>query len=190
MFEYLGVLIAVIMGLALTHLLRGLAKLIHMRRTAKLWWPHIVWTFNVLIYVLAIWWGMYWWNGLRDWTFQQFLFIAVYCSVLFLQASLLYPPECPEDMDFERHFFDNKNWFFSVALLALLLDVPETLGKSVVHLRDVPTPYIFFIPFMVALCVVGIVSKSRVLHGVLAIIWSVALVGYVILSSMDRIAVH
>jgi hypothetical protein len=31
--EYLGVLIAVILGLSLTHLLRGLSKLIHMRRT-------------------------------------------------------------------------------------------------------------------------------------------------------------
>jgi hypothetical protein len=33
MFEYLGILIAVILGLALTHLVRGLAKLIHERRT-------------------------------------------------------------------------------------------------------------------------------------------------------------
>jgi hypothetical protein len=58
MFEYLGVLIAVILGLSLTHLLRGLSRLIHMRRTVKPYWVQIVWTVNILIYVLAVWWGM------------------------------------------------------------------------------------------------------------------------------------
>jgi hypothetical protein len=36
-----GVLIAVILGLSLTHLLRGLSKVIHMRRTIKPYWVQI-----------------------------------------------------------------------------------------------------------------------------------------------------
>jgi uncharacterized membrane protein len=68
MFEYLGVLIAVILGLSLTHLLRGLVKLIHMRRTIKPYWVQVVWTVNILLYVLAVWWGMFWWNRLESWS--------------------------------------------------------------------------------------------------------------------------
>ena len=49
MFEYLGVLIAVILGLSLTHLLRGLSKLIHLRRTCRVYWVQVVWTINILI---------------------------------------------------------------------------------------------------------------------------------------------
>jgi hypothetical protein len=80
MFEYLGVLIAVILGLSLTHLLRGLSKLIHMRRTIKPYWVQIVWTVNILIYVLAVWWGMFWWNKLQAWSIEEFFAIAAYCA--------------------------------------------------------------------------------------------------------------
>jgi hypothetical protein len=79
MFEYLGVLIAVILGLSLTHLLRGLSKLIHMRRTVKPYWVQIVWTVNILIYVLAVWWGMFWWNKLQAWSIEEFFAIAALC---------------------------------------------------------------------------------------------------------------
>jgi hypothetical protein len=48
-FDYFAVLISVILGLALIHPLRGLAKLIQMRHEIKPYWVHIVWTFNVII---------------------------------------------------------------------------------------------------------------------------------------------
>jgi hypothetical protein len=132
-FEFLGVLISVILGLALTHLLRGLAKVIHMRRTAKPYWVHIVWTFNTLLYVLALWWGMSSWNALRSWTIEWYLFIAGYVSVMFMLASMLYPPDFADDLDCEGFFFANKGWFFGLLVVALLLDIPETLAKGVAH---------------------------------------------------------
>lgn len=48
-FDYFGVLISVIMGLALTHLLRGLGRLMQLRYQAQPYWVHIVWTVNALI---------------------------------------------------------------------------------------------------------------------------------------------
>ena len=56
MFSYLGVLISVIMGLAATYLLVGVSEVIHMRHTIRIYWVHLVWTANVLVYVLALWW--------------------------------------------------------------------------------------------------------------------------------------
>src|SRR6185312_656652 len=76
MFDYFGVLISIIFGLALTHLLRGLGRLIQMRQETRSYWVHIVWTINVVIYALSIWWSMYWWKGLADRSFACFCFIA------------------------------------------------------------------------------------------------------------------
>ena len=92
-------------GLALTHLLRGLAKLIHLRRTVRPYWVHVVWTINILIYVLAIWWGMFWWNKLQVWTIEEFLFIIGYSIVVFMLASMLFPWDFPHGLDFEEYFF-------------------------------------------------------------------------------------
>ena len=190
MFEYLGVLIAVILGLSLTHLLRGLSKLIHMRRTIKPYWVQIVWTVNILVYVLAIWWGMFWWNKLESWSIEEFFAIAAYCSVLFMLSSMLYPPEFLNDLDFKDYFFTNKSWFFGILILATLLDVPETLAKGFTHLRDVPLQYAIYIPTVLVICVIGLFSKSRRVHGVLCIAWLFATSSYLTLTSIDRISLH
>ena len=51
-FEYLGVLLSVIMGLGVTHILAGLSKVIHHRKTFKSYWVHTLWCINVLIYIV------------------------------------------------------------------------------------------------------------------------------------------
>jgi hypothetical protein len=183
MFEYLGVLIAVILGLALTHLVRGLAKLIHERRTVKIWWPHVLWTINMMIYVLAIWFGMYWWNTLKEWSILEFFFIAAYCTVMFLLASLLYPPEFPDHLSCERHFFDNKQWFFSILIAAYLLDIPETLVKGAAHLRAVPREYIFYVPAILLIAVVGMISNNRRVQAALPVAWLAATLAYLLLET-------
>lgn len=188
MFEYLGVLIAVILGLSLTHLLRGLSKLIHLRRTIRHYWVQVIWTLNILIYVLAIWWGMFWWNKLQSWSIEQFFFIAGYCTVLFMLSSMLYPPECPADLDFEHYFFANKSWFFGILILATLLDIPETLAKGTSHLRDVPVQYAVYIPTVLIINISGFISNSRRVHGVLSVAWLLATTSYLTLTSIDRIA--
>jgi hypothetical protein len=190
MFEYLGVLIAVILGLSITHLLRGLSKLIHLRGTVKIYWVHVVWTVNILIYVLGVWWGMFWWNKLNTWTIEEFFGIAAYCSVMFMLSSMLYPPDFPNDLNFEDYFFKNKSWFFGFGILAFLLDIPETLSKGIGHLRDVPMQYAFYIPAILIICVTGMYSKSRRLQGVLCIAWLLATVCYVTLTTIDKIATH
>jgi hypothetical protein len=64
MFDYFAVLVSVILGLALTHVLRGLAKVIQVRRDCRIYVPQIVWTINVVFFVLAAWWGMFWFSFL------------------------------------------------------------------------------------------------------------------------------
>jgi len=187
MFDYLGVLISIILGLALTHLLRGLSRLIHMRRTIRPYWVHVVWTFNIVLYVLAYWWGMYWWKHQPDWTMQQFLFLITYAIVVFMLGSMLYPPECPPDLDCERHFFDNRLWFFGILLLAFLMDIPETLLKGTEGLRAVPREYFVIITLFIAITVTGLVTANRKVHAVLAPAWLVLMVGYETLTSVDKI---
>ena len=187
MFEYLGILIAVILGLSLTHLLRGLAKLIHLRRDAKIYWVHIVWTVNMLIYVLAVWWGMYWWTHLHDWTILEFFFIAGYCTVLFMLASILYPTECLPGEDFEHYFYANKSWFFGTQILAFLLDIPETLAKAGAHQREVPLEYFIFIPLILAINVAALVTDKRRIHAVLCVAWLAVMIWYLTFTSIDTI---
>jgi hypothetical protein len=178
MFDYFAVLICVIFGLALTHLLRGLAKLIQMRHEVRPYWVHIVWTLNVVIFVLAIWWGMFYWRGLRDWSAEWFYFMATYAILQFMWASMLYPPEFPAGLDCEQYFLKNRYWFFGIQTAVLLMDIPETLMKGVAHLRAVPKEYPFLISSLLIIAVVAMFSRSRRVHGVLSVAWLLITLGY------------
>jgi len=187
-FEYLSVLVSVILGLGITHLLAGTSKMIHHRNTMRLFWPHIVWTVNLLILILAIWWGMFWWSTLHDWFFFQFLFIATYSIFLFLSAGMLYPWTIPADFDFEQHFMHNRRWFFGFVLAGWVIDIPETLLKADIGLRDTPTMYLVFAGWNIASCLLGIVIGNRTAQLVLSLTWFAVVVTYLGVTTLAEIA--
>jgi hypothetical protein len=177
-FDYFDILISVILGLALIHPLRGLAKLIQLRHEIKPYWVHIVWTINVIIFVLAIWWGMFWWRGLQELSAQWFFFLVTYAILQFLWAAMRYPSEFARSMDFQNYFFSNRRWFFGIQLAVVLTDIPETLVKGAAHLRAVPKEYPFLISALIAISIVAMLSSRRYVQGLLAIAWLLITLGY------------
>jgi hypothetical protein len=187
MFDYLGVLLSIVLGLALTHVLFGVAHIIQMRRSIRAYWVQLVWAMNVLMYVLAVWWGMSWWRHLPVWRFEEFLFLIGYAIVVFMFAAVLFPVRFGEGFDCEAYYFANRRWFFGLLALALLLDIPETLAKQTAGLRAVPVQYRIFIPFALALAGTGFLSGNRRVHAVICVAFLLALLSYETLTSLDRI---
>lgn len=190
MFDYLGVLLSVILGLALTHVLLGFVKLIQMRRSVRPYWVQIVWSVSVLLYVLAVWWGMYWWRHLGEWRFEEFVGLTGYAIVMFMMAGMLFPMKFTDGMDFEAYFFEQRKWFFGLFTLALLIDIPETVAKQSAGLRGVPVQYVGFMPFCLVIGVTGWLTANRRVQGVMCVAYLAALAAYLTLSSLDRIVVR
>ena len=187
-FEYIGVLVSVIMGLGIAHLATGAVKLIQHRDEAKPYLPHALWTLNVLLYILLIWWSMFWWSGHETWHAYEYLFIALYAIVLFLLAAMLYPWDMDRDIDVQAYFFANRRWFFGTLFVAWLLDIPETLLKGSTGLRDVPADYVIFVAVNLANAAIGFFARNRIVHLALPVIWLIAVVYYVSLSLVGQIS--
>jgi len=187
-FEYLGVLLSVILGLGVTHILAGLSKIVHHRKTVRLSWVHTLWTLNVLIYIVIIWWGMFWWSGQQDWSFFEFLLLILYAIVLFFAASLLFPWDLTEDFDFEAHFFETRPWFFSVLAFAWCIDIPETVIKSDEGLRSLPESYVVLVVSHIVLNVTAVFWSNRIFHKFYAIFWPVFTIGYLSVTTLAQIA--
>ena len=187
MFDYLAVLISVVLGLAVTHVLTGVSGAINQRHRVRIDWLQLFWALNVLAYVLAVWWGMYWWKHLTIWTVQAFAFLTSYAIVLFLMASALFPGEGgrsdPERTAFER----NRYWFFGLLLAAHLIDIPETAAKQADGLRAVPPQYWIAAPLFILIAITGLLTGRRTVHAVLAPAWLATLIGYDVFSALDQI---
>ena len=61
-FEYLAVLVSVIVGLGITQLLGGVARLITHRTEHKLYWVHLVWAATIFLSLVSFWWAQLWLN--------------------------------------------------------------------------------------------------------------------------------
>lgn len=187
-FEYLGVILSVIMGLGVTHILAGFSKTIHQRKTVKPYWVQALWALNVLIYIVTIWWGMFWWSGQQEWWYFQFLLLIMYAILLFLSASLIFPWDIPDDFDFEDHFYETRPWFFAIFAIAWCIDIPETMAKSDIGLRELPDAYLAFAILNIVLSVVAAIWSNKNYHKFFAIFWPVYMVGYLSITTLAEIA--
>ncbi len=188
LFEYLSVFLSVIMGLGVTHILVGFSKTIHYRKTLKLNWVHTLWAINILIYILIIWWGMFWWSKQIDWSFFEFLLLLLYAITLFLAASLLFPWDMPGDFDFKVHFEETRTWFFSVFFFAWCLDVPETVLKAEEGVRSLPQAYWVLIVIQMSLAALAIFCSNMLYHKFFALFWPVFTIGYLAFTTLAVIA--
>lgn len=187
-FEYLGVILSVVMGLGVTHILAGISKTIHHRTTVKLYWVQALWSINILIYIVTIWWGMFWWSGQQEWSYFQFLMLILYAIFLFLAASLIFPWDVSDDFDFEDHFYQTRPWFFAVLAIAWFIDIPETMAKSDSDLRALPDAYLAFAIPHITLSFVAVLWSNKIYHMFFAIFWPVFTLGYLSITTLAEIA--
>jgi hypothetical protein len=122
-FEYVCVLISIILGLGITVLLTGLADLLRHWRTTAVYWPYLVWIAIVFVLHLQEWWITYSLRSEMEWTLPLFLFIISYPIVLFVLANLLFPKWTDKKIDLEDHYFDNYQQYFGVALVLIIISI-------------------------------------------------------------------
>lgn len=186
-FEYITVLVSVILGLGITHLAIGTSKLIQHREQVRLYVPHSMWAVNVLLYILMIWWGMYYWNQHEDWFAYEYLFITLYAIVLFFLASMLYPWDMEKDIDLDAYFYRNRRWFFGTLFIGWLIDIPETVLKAGTGLRELPQDYAVFVTVELAMAAVGFLTSNRMVHLLLPFVWFTFTVFFAFASIIGRI---
>lgn len=139
-FEFLSVLISVVVGLGMTHLLTGAGSLLH-GKNARLSRIHGTWTVFVFFFLVIYWWTVvFGWQEQETWNILLFLFVLVYGVLLYLLCVVLYPVMLPDVWDLQEHFLTLRGWFFGIWMLTLVAELADTYLKG--HFDDLAPPYI------------------------------------------------
>ena len=69
-FEYLSVLISIILALGMTRVLAGVGEMLQARSHRRIYWVHVLWIVNVFLYLVVAWWIFYRWRNQQPWTFS------------------------------------------------------------------------------------------------------------------------
>lgn len=135
-FSYLSVLLSIILGLAITQVLKGFRGLMQARARLRTYWPAVAWSVLVLVIAVQSWWAMFGLRHHEDWTFFAFSVVLAQTIVVYLLAALVLPDFFGDEaVDLREHYYGHHRWFF--ALLVLLIAV--SLAKDPVldgHLTD------------------------------------------------------
>ncbi|HST29702.1 MAG TPA: hypothetical protein VLK27_02555 [Chthoniobacterales bacterium] len=135
-FSYLSVLLSVILGLAVTQILKGFRGLVLARAQIRIYWPVLAWAFLWLLACVQSWWAMFGMRGIQNWTFEQFSVVLLQTVLTYMVAGLIFPDLFgTEPIDLKASFYAHRKWFFLLALSVIVTSVV----KDVVLAGHLPT---------------------------------------------------
>ena len=142
MFEYVAVLTSIIIGLGITHLLQGVARLIQQPGEAHVYWVHLAWVLYTFTQTIFWWWFEFRLGAVGVWTFQLYLFVVFYAVLIYLQCALLFPSSLDKFDGFRDYFYSRRAWFFGVWVLVVLVDTGDSWFKGSDHFSSLGSEYI------------------------------------------------
>jgi len=130
-YSYLSVLIAIILGLAITQILQGFRGLLHFRHAVALYWPSLVWAFLILLIAVQSWWASFGLRHLSHWNFLGFMVVLLENTCIYMVAALVLPDFAEErQVDLRRSYFKQVPWFYGLFILALVFSLLKDLVLS------------------------------------------------------------
>lgn len=170
-FNYVMVLASVIVGLAVAHLLQGVAKMIQQRESEKLYWVHLLWIFLMFHNALFWWWWEFALSRMTVWTFEIYLFVLYYAVLLYVICAVLVPSSLGQFADYRAYYYSRRRWLFALLLAFSLLDLLDSALKGWDHLRALGWPYFGSVVVRSALMVVALKSRSEKVHAAIVILF-------------------
>jgi hypothetical protein len=170
-FEFLMVLVSIIIGLGIAEILRGVARHIRNRDSVSSYWVHSVAVVFVFLALLQQWWEIWGLKGHLDWTFFGLLMMLSGPTGLFLIAYLLFPQPI-QGTDFRDYYFGQMRpvWWIAVFTVTLATLFRPIVFGNALFIVDNATSFLGFVGFILLA-----LFQNRLLHALLLPFFLVAL---------------
>ncbi len=175
-FEYLTVLIAIILGIGIAHLLMSLGRILGETKNLNIGVAHLIWTANILTFLVVFWWWGISLRELQEWVFLQYIFLLFDTSLWCLMAAILYPTTIPEDYDLKIHFAKKRKAFFSILILLAITDPLTSMILGTEHLIDLGWGYLHWTLACLVGGILAIRYENERLQQAVAIYWGLSLI--------------
>ena len=174
-YAFLGVLSAVITGLAVVKLLQGILWMIHGRGQIKVYWVHLVWIGFTIFGAFLHYWNIgnlrnnmsgESWRGVAD-----MLLVPIFS---YLIAGLLFPPSGKDrPVDLRDFYYENSAWIFG-AFAIVIVSSAGNLDAIINHTFELNT--ILGLYVLVLMFAALAVTRNNWYHMVNAIIFPLVII--------------
>ncbi|HWD28330.1 MAG TPA: hypothetical protein VG387_14260 [Rhizomicrobium sp.] len=136
-FDYVAVLISIVLGLGITNVLTGLAGIVRARDRVTMFAPTVILLVDVFVIHVQMWWSMFGLREVRHWNFASFLAVLMQPVLIYMVSAFLVPA-IPEKgpVDLKAQYFREHAWVFG----ALILTLGDSLLRNVLLAGHLPEP--------------------------------------------------
>lgn len=166
-FSYLSVLTSIIVGLAITQILKGYRGIVLSRARVRIYWPTLVWSGSLLLMNIQSWWAMFVLREVRVWTFAAFTVVLVQTILQYMLAAIVLPDfSGSEPVDLREHYWGHTRWFFGLAILVLLTSLAK---DPVIEGHAIELPDLLFHIGFIAVAACALFTRHDGFHKFLAV---------------------
>ena len=127
-FEYVTILISIILGLGITQVLSSIAESFYNYKRVRFYFPHSIWVVVILFFHIQEWFIIYELKGYPIWKLPIFLFIILYPINLFIITKLLFPIAMGHGViNLKKYYFDNFQKIFFLFGTSIILSISFNL---------------------------------------------------------------
>jgi len=130
-FDYLTILISIVLGLAIANVLARLATVITARERFDFYWPPIAWAIWLFFICVQHWWAEWSVRHTQHWNFGTYWLQLLVPVDLFLLSALALPERAEHGtIDLGAWYFHNRVWFFGAMFFLPLLSIAEEVART------------------------------------------------------------
>lgn len=161
-FVHVRIVLGIVLGLALTTLLKGMARFVQHPGRERIYWVHMGWAITMFIFLTHFWWWEFGLVHVTRWSFPAYTFLILYVVVLYLLCTLLFPDDLAEYAGWRDYFQSRRAWFFGIMAAAYLIDFLDTWikGKPYYHHFGIEYPIRNAVYFVLSLVAMRVRSEA------------------------------
>ena len=178
-FNYLTVMVSLVVGLGLTQLFAGIGNFVQIRRRVRFYWLHTTWIVLLIALHVHMWWSFWVLRQVTDWTYGTFAYVLIGPACLVIASHVIIPELIDGRIDVERHYYDTRTIFFG---LLAATGVWAMFLEPVTGVRAFAVPFRVLQLFGTATIVACAISDSRRFHAAATVLVAVLITVAIVLT--------
>ncbi|MHC5118463.1 MAG: hypothetical protein ACYSOH_00385 [Planctomycetota bacterium] len=176
-FEYVMVLVSIIVGLGIAHILLGIGGIIdrlsHKENPLELSLAHASWLGFCFSWLVMFWWWEYRFSSrVSDWTMGLYLFLITYAVTLFLLQAVLVPRTWDGVKSLKDFFLERRAWFYGLLMFATILDLLDSYLKGgFEYILDTGIINMGFAASTIPIVIIGVTTTKMRFHNFVGLVF-------------------
>jgi len=167
-FEYVAMLVSIILGLGITHILSSLSDLLYNYKKVKFYWPHILWIVFIFFLIIQDWFITFLLKDKKIWLLPEVMFVLLYPVMLFVIARMLLPTNQKEEHNDMKIFYFNQ---YRVIFFIVAISIIISIVFNVMLLNEGWVEQAMLLVFLVVMLFVSLTkTENEKVHQVIAVL--------------------